>query len=90
MGIISFKQKQDRMYIETLAVVEQYRSRGIGTQLVEFAKNFTREKGLVVLRVCSFCEYKAQDFYLKLDFSLLQELGKYNNHKYQRFEIKLQ
>jgi len=88
-GIISFRQRRDKMYIETLVVVEKYRSQGIGTQIVEFAKNFTRENKLKTLRVCSFCEDKAQGFYLKLGFSLLQKLGEYKNYKYHRFEMKL-
>lgn len=90
VGAVSFRQRGDKMYIETLTVVEKYRSQGIGTKLVEFAKNFIREKGLNTLCACSFCEYKAEGFYLNQGFSLLKKPGKYNNHKYQRFEIKLQ
>jgi len=78
------------MYIETLAVAEKYRLQGVGTLLVEFAKNYTREKGLTTLRACSFCEYKAESFYFNRGFSLLGKTGRYNNHKYHRFEIKLQ
>lgn len=89
VGIISFRQREDRMYIETLAVIEEYRSQGIGTKLVQFAKNFTQENRLKVLRVCSFCEYNAQNFYLNRGFSLFPNLGEYRNHKYHRFEIRL-
>jgi N-acetylglutamate synthase-like GNAT family acetyltransferase len=89
VGIISFKQRENRMYIETIAVLEEYRSQGIGSQLIEFAKRFTKENGLNILRVCSFCEYNAQEFYLNKGFSLFDKLGSYENHKYHRFEIKL-
>jgi len=88
-GVISFKQRGNIMYIETLAIKEKFRSQGIGTRLVEFAKNFTKDNRLSILRVCSFCEYKAQDFYLKLGFSMLEEPGDYENLSYQRFETRL-
>lgn len=88
-GIISFRQRGNKMYIETLAVVEKYRLQGIGTKLIEFAKEFTRKKGLAVLCACSFCEYEAKDFYLKQNFSLLDKCGEYNNHRYYFFEIRI-
>lgn len=88
-GIISFKKKEDKMYIETLAVAEKYRLQGVGTRLIEFAKNFTKKSGFDVLCACSFYEYDAEGFYLKQGFSLLKKSGKYNNHKYHRFEIML-
>jgi N-acetylglutamate synthase-like GNAT family acetyltransferase len=89
-GVISFRQREDKMYIETLAVAEEYRLQGVGTTLIEFAKSYTRENGLGILRACSFCEYKAESFYFNRGFSLLGKTGRYNNHKYHRFEIKLQ
>ncbi len=88
-GIISFRQRRDKMYIETLAVVEKYRLQGEGSRLVEFAKDHTREKGLNTLCACSFYEYKAESFYLNRGFSLLKKSGEYNGHKYHRLETKL-
>jgi GNAT superfamily N-acetyltransferase len=40
------------MYIETIAVIEEYRLKGVGTKLLDFAKKFTLENGLNTLRVC--------------------------------------
>ena len=88
-GIISLRQKQDKIYIETLAVEEKFRLKGIGSQLVEFAKQFTKERGLASLRACSFFEYKAEGFYEKLGFSRLGKTGKYNGRKYHRFAIEI-
>ena len=88
-GIISFRQRQDKMYIETLAVINDLQSKGIGTQLIEFAKDFTRESGLKTLRACSFHEYKKVDFYLSQGFSLLNKPGSYSDHKYYRFEMEV-
>lgn len=89
VGIISFRQREDRMYIETIAVIEEYRSKGVGSKLLDFAKQFTLQNKLNTLRVCSFCEYKAEKFYLNRGFSLFKKLGKYGKHKFHRFEIKL-
>ena len=90
VGIVSLKQRGDKMYIETLAVDEKYRSRGVGAKIIKFARDYAKEKGLSSLCACSFCEYKAEGFYLNQGFSLLDEFGEYNSHKYHRFETKLQ
>lgn len=87
-GIVSFRERNNRMHIETLAVANDYQSEGVGAKLIDFAKEFTREKGLATLRVYSFYEYKTVDFYLRQGFSLLLGLGKYNGHKYYRFEMR--
>ena len=89
VGIISFRQRKNKMYIETLAITNDHQSEGVGRQLVEFAKKFTKEKGFGILRACSFYEYKTVDFYLKQGFSLLEKPGIYNNHKYYRFEMRI-
>lgn len=88
-GVASFRKKGNKMYIETLAVDKNYRMQGIGTKLVEFAKKFTKENNSDALCACSFYEYEIGDFYIKQGFSLLKKPGIYNNHKYYRFEIKL-
>ena len=98
IGLISLRKRKIKewpfwekqiMYIETLVVLERYRLRGIGTQLIELAERFTKEGGLDTLRACSFCEYNADNFYLKLGFSLLKGSGVYGNHKFKRFQIKI-
>lgn len=89
VGIISFRRRKNKNYIETLAITNDHQSEGVGKQLIEFAKKFTKERGLNVLRTCSFYEYKTVDFYLKQGFSLLEKPGIYNNHKYYRFEMRI-
>lgn len=90
VGVISLRQRGKKMYIETLVVPEKHRNQGIGTQLIEFAKNFTREKGFNALCACSFYEYNAADFYSKQGFCLSEDCGTYNNHKFHRFELKIE
>jgi N-acetylglutamate synthase-like GNAT family acetyltransferase len=89
VGIISFRRRENKMYIETLAITNDRQSKGMGRQLIEFAKKFTKKKGIDVLRACSFYEYKTVDFYLKRGFSLLEKPGIYENHKYYRFEMRI-
>ena len=89
VGIISLCQRKDKMHIETIAVRNGSRSEGIGTELIEFAKRLTKEKGVNILRAYSFYKYKSVDFYLNRGFSLLGKPGVYNNHKYYRFEMRI-
>ena len=88
-GIMSLRQGKNRMYIETLAVKKEYQSNGIGSQFIEFAKNYARERGFDSLHTYSFCAYNMADFYLKKGFSKISRLGYYSHHPYYCFEIKV-
>ncbi|MBU0546892.1 MAG: GNAT family N-acetyltransferase [Patescibacteria group bacterium] len=89
VGIISFRQRKKKIHIETLSATDDHQSEGVGSQLIGFAKEFTKEKGFSILRVYSFHEYKTIDFYLKQGFSLLEKPGIYNNHEYYRLEMRI-
>ncbi len=89
VGIISLRQRRNKMYIETLAVDEKYRQQGVSSSLLEFAKKYTKENGLNILFACSFFEYNAVDFYLKQGFVMLPVKGKYSGHQYHCFEMKI-
>jgi N-acetylglutamate synthase-like GNAT family acetyltransferase len=89
VGIVSFRQRGDKMYVETLVVVKEMRLKGIGSQIIEFAKDYTRQAGLNELCACSFCEYNTENFYLSLGFSLSKDIGEYCGRKFHRFEIKI-
>lgn len=89
IGVFSLRQRAKKMFIETLAIDKDYRRQGIGTEVVEFAKNYTKENGLDALCACAFCEYNSADFYLNLGFSLSDHLGDYDKHKYYQFELKI-
>ena len=43
-GIISLRQRRKKMYVETLAVAKKYRNNGIGSELIKFSKNYTKER----------------------------------------------
>ena len=88
-GIISLRQRNSTMYIETLAVMPEFRLQKIGSQLVVFAKNITKERGLQDLCACSFLQYNIGDFYKKQGFSSSWHSGDYNGHKYRVFTAKV-
>ncbi|MEK7537191.1 MAG: GNAT family N-acetyltransferase [Patescibacteria group bacterium] len=88
-GMVSLRERNGMLYIETLAVVKDAQSSGIGSKLVEFAKKFAKDKGFKILRTTSFYEYGVKDFYIKQGFRLLDEPGEYNGHKFYRLEFKL-
>lgn len=88
-GIMSLRQRKKTIHIETLAVAGEHRLKKIGTQLVDFAKSFTKEKGLADLCACSFFEYKIGDFYTRQGFSLLPKPGEYHGRKYHIFVAKV-
>lgn len=89
VGIMSFRQRQNIMYIETMAIIEEFQSKGIGTQFIDFAKKYTQDNNLNTLRAYTFYQYNTKEFYLKKGFTLLDKPGKYGGEKYHRFEIKI-
>jgi len=89
IGIIGLRQRGNKMHVETIAVRNGSQLEGVGTKLIEFAREFTKKKGLNILRAYSFYEYKSVDFYLNRGFHLLNKPGIYNGHKYYRFEMKI-
>ena len=89
VGAISLRDRNGMIYIETLVVAKDIQTRGIGRQLVEFAKQFARENNFKILRTTSFYEYGVKDFYIKQGFKLLDEAGEYGGHKFHRLEFVL-
>lgn len=88
-GAISLRERGGKMYIETIIVEERFQSKGIGAELLSFAKEFAVKNGFKLLAACSFPEYSARDFYLKNGFSLLKKKGRYNGREFFRYEINL-
>ena len=89
LGVMSLRQRVNKINIETLVVKTEFQSRGFGTKFIEFAAEFTKEKGFDTLHAYSFNEYDMVNFYLKRGFSLLDYSGKYHNYPYYCFEKKL-
>lgn len=89
VGALSLRERNGILYIETLAVAKDAQLRGIGSKLVDFAKEFAKKKGFKKMRTTSFYEYGVKDYWLKQDFRLLEEPEEYGGHEFYRFELDL-
>ena len=88
-GVMSLRQRTNKINIETLVVKKEFQYKGLGSKFIEFAKQFTKEKGFNILHAYSFSEYQAADFYLKKGFKVMDYTGYYKNHKYDCFELEI-
>jgi N-acetylglutamate synthase-like GNAT family acetyltransferase len=88
VGVISFRNRNNKMHIETLAVAKGHQSNGVGSKLINFAKEYTEKNNLKILCAYAFYQYNTADFYLKNGFILLKKYGKYEGNKYYCFEMK--
>jgi GNAT superfamily N-acetyltransferase len=86
-GVMCISWYGEVVQIQTLIVDEQYRNQGIGSCLVEFAKDFWRKRTEMVLHVGSFFEYGIYDFYVKHGFQE-ESIKVYRDHKYHEFVLK--
>ena len=91
LGITSLRERNEMLYIETLAVAKDVQSKGVGSKLVDFARQFARENNFKILRTASFYEFdpRVKDFWIKQGFRLLDEPGEYGGYKFYRLEFKL-
>ncbi len=64
-------------YVATLAVVERFRSRGIGTRLLEFAEDFYRPRAKYLFLCVSSFNHRARALYERLGYVALAELEDY-------------
>lgn len=87
VGIMSLRERNKMIYIETLAVAKDIQTKGVGSKMVDFAKIFSKENNFKIMRTTSFYEYGVKDFYLKHGFRLLDEPGEYSGHKFHRLEF---
>lgn len=89
IAIISFRDRRGRMYIETLAIHPDRHANGLGTELIEFAKEYAKSQGFDTIRACAFFDYNNEDFYLKKGFIKLDQPGEYGGKQFHRFEMKV-
>jgi aminoglycoside 6'-N-acetyltransferase I len=90
VAIMSLKKRKNKVSIDTLAVKKEFQGKGLGSQLVEFAKQYAKDNGFKSLHAYSFAEYNAVNFYLKQSFEYFDRTREYNGHRYDCFKINLQ
>tara|TARA_Y100000310_G_C20185370_1_gene580038 strand:+ start:53 stop:490 length:438 start_codon:yes stop_codon:yes gene_type:complete len=76
-------------YINTLAVHNEQHSRGFGTQLVNFAIDYSQKKNKSLLTVESLTEMNVKKFYIKQGFKLGPEMGDYYGHPFYCFYMNI-
>lgn len=89
LGAMNLQTLEDELYIETIAVSPNTHNMGIGRQLVDFAKNKTKEEGLSKLTVESLHSYNLLDFYRKVGFNLVDDKHNYEGAPFYSFEMKV-
>ena len=70
--------KAGEFYIDSLAVSLPYRNQGVGTALIEKAKEMAREKGIGVVTLAVEPENRAKRLYQKLGFAYQREIEIFN------------
>jgi N-acetylglutamate synthase-like GNAT family acetyltransferase len=81
--------RDEGMYLETISISEAYQKRGIGSELIEHAKKVTKDHGFDKLFVDTYCQYSADDFYMKCGFKKIPTMGKYKGKPYHKFLMEL-
>ena len=70
--------KTGEFYIDSLAVSLPYRNQGVGTALIEKAKEMAKEKGISVVTLAVEPENKAKRLYQKLGFAYQRAIEIFN------------
>ena len=70
--------KSGEFYIDSLAVSLPYRNQGVGTALVEKAKEMAKEKGISVVTLAVEPENRAKKLYLRLGFEYKRMIEIFN------------
>ena len=70
--------KAGEFYIDSLAVSLPYRNQGVGTALIEKAKEMAKEKGISVVTLAVEPENRAKRLYQKLGFAYQRRIEIFN------------
>jgi DNA-3-methyladenine glycosylase I len=80
--------KAGEFYIDSLAVSLPYRNQGVGTALIEKAKEMAKEKGIGVVTLAVEPENKAKKLYQKLRFAYQRGI-KIFNEEYELYAAEI-
>ena len=75
-------------YIDSLSVALPYRNQGVGTALIEKAKEMAREKGIGVVTLAVEPENRAKRLYQKLGFAYQRRIEIFNE-EYELYAAKI-
>ena len=88
-GSIILRIYANVIWIETLVVRQTMQKLGVGRELLRFAEKYCQLRSKLKLMVGSFCEYGVDGFYRKCGFTMLEEIGMYEDLPYYQFEKKI-
>ena len=80
--------KVGEFYIDSLAVSLPYRNQGVGTALIEKAKEMAKEKGIGVVTLAVEPENRAKRLYQRLGFAY-QSMIKIFNEEYELYAAEI-
>ena len=80
--------KVGEFYIDSLAVSLPYRNQGVGTALIEKAKEMAKEKGISVVTLAVEPENRAKRLYQRLGFAY-QRMIKIFNEEYELYAAEI-
>ena len=80
--------KAGEFYIDSLAVSLPYRNQGVGTALIEKAKEMAKEKGISVVTLAVEPENRAKRLYQRLGFAYQREIEIFNE-EYELHAVKI-
>ena len=80
--------KAGEFYIDSLAVSLPYRNQGVGTALIEKAKEMAKEKGISVVTLAVEPENRAKKLYQKLGFGFQRRIEIFNE-EYELYAAKI-
>ena len=80
--------KAGEFYIDSLAVSLPYRNQGVGTALIEKAKEMAKEKGIGVVTLAVEPENKAKKLYQRLGFGYQRGITIFNE-EYQLYAAEI-
>ena len=80
--------KAGEFYIDSLAVSLPYRNQGVGTALIEKAKEMAKEKGIGVVTLAVEPENRAKKLYERLGFAYQREIEIFNE-EYELYAVEI-
>lgn len=89
VGAVTFILFYGEAYIDDLAVIEEYRNKGIGSRLINEVENYCRDRGVSHITLNTY-SFQAPEFYKKMGYTvefiskskIRKELDKYYFIKY--------
>ena len=86
VGILCLKNMFNTLHISVIATKTANQNGGIGSKLIDFTKNITKERNICIV-VNTFDEYNVVPFYMGHGFEI-KGVSIYNSHKYTHLTYK--